>query len=286
MRDHCGTFGPQPLVHVLIAASFVFSFACDRDEQLRSACGGERYWGREVSDLRDRDPLTRVIDRELSIRPGMTVWDIGAGGGYWTRRAAEEAGPRGKVVATDINRACVEYIQEAKDDWEKGNVSALHVAASEPTGDPSPTDRLMLALGGKGTSITSTADRILVSNSIEFKVRSDDPKAEQVRQSTLEVIPLFFLGLKPTGRLLYLRDFDSPDCLRANQVISLFEEAGFVLLDEADPRALQQPNVKNEARETRCRVFAVFTKTSAAPTAQLNAPSKPKQASPRPPAAY
>lgn len=39
-----------------------------------------------------------------NIKPGMTVADIGAGNGYYTIRLAERVGPKGRVLAQDIDR--------------------------------------------------------------------------------------------------------------------------------------------------------------------------------------
>jgi predicted methyltransferase len=49
----------------------------------------------------------------LAIQPGDTVADVGAGSGYLTHRLAAAAGPRGKVVATDIDFAALQKIGPA-----------------------------------------------------------------------------------------------------------------------------------------------------------------------------
>jgi len=44
------------------------------------------------------------IDRRCQIlRPGLRVLDLGAAPGSWTLKAAQRVGPRGKVVALDLN---------------------------------------------------------------------------------------------------------------------------------------------------------------------------------------
>jgi len=60
--------------------------------------------GREVYDKRHA-----IVDA-TGIRPGMTVADIGAGTGLFTRLFAERAGPQGQVYAVDISRPFIENI--------------------------------------------------------------------------------------------------------------------------------------------------------------------------------
>lgn len=53
---------------------------------------------------RDGDERPDTLLKALEIRPGATVVDLGAGAGYFTWRLAERVGPRGKVVAVDIQQ--------------------------------------------------------------------------------------------------------------------------------------------------------------------------------------
>ena len=62
----------------------------------------------------NRDKLLqvdRVMDT-LHLRAGSTVADIGAGGGWFSVRAARRVGPTGRVFAEDINPKAVESIQQ------------------------------------------------------------------------------------------------------------------------------------------------------------------------------
>jgi SAM-dependent methyltransferase len=55
--------------------------------------------------------INRVMDL-LQLGPGKTVADIGAGGGWFSVRAARRVGPGGKVYAEDINPRFIESIRE------------------------------------------------------------------------------------------------------------------------------------------------------------------------------
>ncbi len=59
---------------------------------------------------REREERTEHLLGMLGIEPGMTVADIGAGSGYFTRRLARLVGPRGRVLATDIQPEMLEIL--------------------------------------------------------------------------------------------------------------------------------------------------------------------------------
>ena len=66
--------------------------------------------GREVYDQR------QTIIKEMGIKPGMTVADIGAGTGLFTRILAPIVGKKGKVYAVDIAKSFVEHsVKSAKE---------------------------------------------------------------------------------------------------------------------------------------------------------------------------
>lgn len=60
--------------------------------------------GREVYDQRD------AILAATGIRPGMTVADVGAGTGLYTRLFAKAVGPKGKVYAVDVSKKFIDNI--------------------------------------------------------------------------------------------------------------------------------------------------------------------------------
>jgi predicted methyltransferase len=55
--------------------------------------------------------INRVMDL-LQIKPGSVVADIGAGGGWFTVRAARRVAPNGQVIAEEINPKAVAAIQQ------------------------------------------------------------------------------------------------------------------------------------------------------------------------------
>ncbi len=66
----------------------------------------------------------RVITT-LEIKPGQTIADLGAGGGYFTFRLADATGPSGRVYAAEVDRGMVDYLtQRAETDGYK-NVQVI-----------------------------------------------------------------------------------------------------------------------------------------------------------------
>lgn len=230
----------------LLAALALFA-GCDREALLAKQCAGEQDWGKPVYEERDLRPSTVLIARGLALKEGLVVWDAGAGTGYWTKRLAQAVGPTGTVVATDTNAACVDFIDQSTDEWDADTIQVRIGSPADPLGGP------------------AQADRILLSNSVCF----DDPKTLTPENKVLTdvfgaspetVLSYLHKGLKDDGRLVYYRDYDSPGCMTASTLLTQFQQAGFRLVDEADPRALDHPESPAQSPGQRCRVFAVFTK--------------------------
>ncbi len=83
--------------------------------------------GREIFDKR------HDILREIGLKSGMTIADIGAGSGLFTQLFAREVGPRGRVHALDINPVMVNNIvRRAREDGMKHVEGHLGSAKSIP----------------------------------------------------------------------------------------------------------------------------------------------------------
>ncbi len=83
-----------------------------------------------IFEYPDRDKklhIDRVMDL-LSIAPGKSVADIGAGSGWFTVRAASRVGPTGSVYAEDINPKAIDYITDRA---AKGNLPNIHPILGE-----------------------------------------------------------------------------------------------------------------------------------------------------------
>ena len=85
-------------------------------------------------DYPERDKklqINRVMDL-LGIKAGSNVADIGAGGGWFTVRAASRVGSSGTVFAEDINPEAIEYIRTRAQREHLGNVQEVLGQAGDP----------------------------------------------------------------------------------------------------------------------------------------------------------
>ena len=75
--------------------------------------------GRDVYDHR------KEIVAAVGLKPGMTVADIGAGTGLFTRLFSPEVGATGKVYAVDISKEFVEHIEKTAREQKLGNIVGI-----------------------------------------------------------------------------------------------------------------------------------------------------------------
>ncbi len=78
------------------------------------------------------------------IHPGMSVADIGAGGGYFTVRLSPVVGARGRVLAEDIDAGAVSRLGERVERERLDNVSIQLGDAVDPHLPPASFDRVLL----------------------------------------------------------------------------------------------------------------------------------------------
>lgn len=99
-------------------------------------------WSTETA--RDRVGEAEEIMAAASLKPGMTVADIGAGEGYYTVRLAEKVGPEGRVLAQDIDEGAITRLADrvARDDLD--NVSIKLGAADDPRLPENSFDRVFM----------------------------------------------------------------------------------------------------------------------------------------------
>jgi ubiquinone/menaquinone biosynthesis C-methylase UbiE/rhodanese-related sulfurtransferase len=157
-----------------------------------------------MADEQSRRPDDVVA--ALQLRPGMTVVDLGAGSGIFTRRFARAVGPGGRAIALDIDRSAVEAIKQEAKSLGLPNYEARVVAADDPAIEP------------------GTADVIFLSNTYHHL----DNRVVYARKLRA--------GLKPGGRLVIV-DFaagpgmrgmpDHPDRARVERELA---DAGFRLV--------------------------------------------------------
>lgn len=80
------------------------------------------------------------VMKEIGVKPGMTVADIGAGEGYFTFYLAERVGPAGKVYASDIDAKALQAIRDRCGREQVSNVTVIQGTPDDPRIPPGSAD--------------------------------------------------------------------------------------------------------------------------------------------------
>src|ERR1700679_540006 len=87
--------------------------------------------------------IDRVMDL-LHINPGSTVADIGAGGGWFSVRAARRVAPNGRVIAEEINPKAIAYIQQRAKREQLANIDTILGTPDDPKFAPGSLDAALM----------------------------------------------------------------------------------------------------------------------------------------------
>lgn len=97
-----------------------------------------------TEDARDRVGEAETVIRLAGVVPGMSVADIGAGGGYYTVRLSRAVGPRGRVLAQDIIPATRDRLAQRINRENLENVSVRLGLPDDPKLPEGSFDRIFL----------------------------------------------------------------------------------------------------------------------------------------------
>jgi precorrin-6B methylase 2 len=106
---------------------------------------GKFYMGREIAQVmghlaagwldrpeREREEQPARLMEALKLRPGDVAADVGAGSGYFTFRLAERVGPRGQVLAVDIQPEMLEILRKRMQERGVTNVRLVQGTTTDP----------------------------------------------------------------------------------------------------------------------------------------------------------
>lgn len=93
---------------------------------------------------RDEAGEAKFVMDWAGIKLGTTVADIGAGEGYYTIRLAERVGPKGRVLAQDINRGALDRLGERVTREQLDNVAIKEGAVDDPRLPEKSFDRIFM----------------------------------------------------------------------------------------------------------------------------------------------
>lgn len=103
---------------------------------------GDTQYSTEAA--RDEAGEAEFVMDWAGIKLGTTVADIGAGEGYYTIRLAERVGPKGRVLAQDINRGALDRLGERVTREQLDNVAIKEGAVDDPRLPEKSFDRVFM----------------------------------------------------------------------------------------------------------------------------------------------
>lgn len=118
---------------------------------------GKFYMGREIAQVmghlaadwldrpeREKEEAPSKLMANLPLRPGMVVADIGCGSGYFTFRLADKVGPKGKVLAVDIQDEMLALVKQRMKVKHVTNVETIKGAEADPKLPEGGVDLILL----------------------------------------------------------------------------------------------------------------------------------------------
>jgi precorrin-6B methylase 2 len=93
---------------------------------------------------REREEQPTKLIEALKVQPGQVIADVGAGSGYFTFRLAEKVGPRGKVLAVDIQPEMLALIRQRMKDRGVANVEPIQGTETDPKLPANSVDLILM----------------------------------------------------------------------------------------------------------------------------------------------
>jgi ubiquinone/menaquinone biosynthesis C-methylase UbiE len=183
------------------------------------------YYGREIAttmhytgapwltrESRVREEDCETLLKAINVQPGQVICDMGCGNGFYTLPLAKLVGPKGKVVAVDIQREMLGLLRDRAREEKLRNIKLLHGDVADPHLEPNSCDLVLMV-------------------DVYHEFSHPEQMLAAIRQS-----------LKPTGRVA-LVEFRAEDPnvpikplhkMTKEQILKEFEPNGFKLVEEFD----------------------------------------------------
>jgi SAM-dependent methyltransferase len=118
---------------------------------------GKFYLGREIAQVmghqaagwlerpeREKEEEPAKLLKALDLKEGMTVADVGAGSGFHSFRMAPLVGPKGKVLAVDIQKEMLDLITARAKKEKVANVETVQGTEKDPKLPAGEVDLILL----------------------------------------------------------------------------------------------------------------------------------------------
>jgi acetyl esterase/lipase/ubiquinone/menaquinone biosynthesis C-methylase UbiE len=99
-----------------------------------------------AADDRDQWQQPDRVVRELGLKPGAKMADIGCGSGYFTFRLAETVGPEGKVYAVDVSDSALKTLRQRVEREKRTNIEVVQSQARDTKLQPGSVDAAMFCI--------------------------------------------------------------------------------------------------------------------------------------------
>jgi len=97
-----------------------------------------------VREERQREENTELLMKQLKLEAGDVACDVGAGNGYHSLRMARLVGPKGRVVAVDIQPEMLALLQQRAEREKVENVKTVLGEPGDPKLEPASCDLVLL----------------------------------------------------------------------------------------------------------------------------------------------
>lgn len=109
-------------------------------------CPAEFSWLVEVENPLARATRSEAVVRQLEVRSGACVLDIGCGPGRVTLPLARAVGPQGQVIALDIQPQMLAKVREKADRENLANVQVMQWHANHAAFEPATLDAAVMVM--------------------------------------------------------------------------------------------------------------------------------------------
>ena len=166
---------------------------------------------------RSREEVWPALQKQLDLKPGMVVGDIGCGTGAMTFYFAREVGPEGKVYAIDILAEALEILRQKL-----------------PDRNINPYDNVVVVQNcANNTRLPDGTLDLAILYYVHF------PAYDNLFPENVEMIQSIYLSLKPGG-LVFISDGIVENW--ASNALRHFSACGFKPHKEHDPHRLMRSN--------------------------------------------
>ncbi|MFP6751123.1 MAG: class I SAM-dependent methyltransferase [Pirellulaceae bacterium] len=97
-----------------------------------------------IRNTREREERCSLMLANLGIKPGMTVCDMGCGNGFHTLKMAKMTGPKGTVMAVDVQPEMLKLLRDRTEKEGLENITPILGSFHNPRLPPNSIDLILL----------------------------------------------------------------------------------------------------------------------------------------------